>query len=271
MDYKSLKDLFYQHECDYPKTHLTGYITFASFGPDNKKEYPWSSRTYIVSSDNKAFQPNKGGYSIFGSCLDGSDPCVRLEEHMAEEYGGKDGWAVEDCCIAGYLLIECSGCNISAPVMFYTRSAAERHMLSQLAEKGGYDAEQLNNEYSTNGQLFKEDKYEVGRDHAWLATTCEDWLWKIQPAYIYSPFKMMFPEMSSSMVIKEHGTQKSGICPLCGSELEYGEDIPLDDGGVYEWTCPACGATGKEGYDKVFDRHYNVCDGDGNPASPPIR
>ena len=37
MDYKTLKDLFYQHERDYPKTHLTGYITFSecSSGPDS--------------------------------------------------------------------------------------------------------------------------------------------------------------------------------------------------------------------------------------------
>lgn len=195
MDYKTLKNLFYQHERDYPKTHLTGCITFASFGPDNKKEYPWSSRTYIISSDNKAFQPNMGGYSIFGSCLDGTDPCVRLEEHMAEEYGGKDGWAVEDCCIAGYLLIECSDCNISGPVMFYTRSEAEHYMLSQLAEKGGYDAGQLEKEYSATGKLFEEGKYGLEQDKAWLGDPCEDWHWKIQPVYIYSPLKIVIPEM----------------------------------------------------------------------------
>lgn len=55
MEYKQLKDLLFQHECKHPDTHLTAYITFASFGPDNKTEYPWKSRTYLVSSDNKAF------------------------------------------------------------------------------------------------------------------------------------------------------------------------------------------------------------------------
>lgn len=195
MDYKQLKELFYQHERDYPKTHLTGYITFASFGPNNKKEYPWSSRTYIVSSDNKAFQPNKGGYSIFGSCLDGADPYVRLEGYMAEEYGGKDGWVVEDCCIAGYLLIEFSDSNITAPKLFYTRSEAEHDMLSQLAGKGKYDVEQMEKEHSTTGTLFKENEYEVERDHAWLANLREEWNWKIQPVCIYSPLKIVFPEM----------------------------------------------------------------------------
>ena len=199
MDYKQLKELFCQHERDYPITHLTGYITFASFGSNNKKEYPWSSRTYIISSDNKAFQSNKGGYSIFGSCLDGADPYVRLEGYMAEEYGGKDGWVVEDCCIAGYLLIECSDCNISVPKLFYTRSEAEHDMLSQLAKKGGYDVEQLEKEYSAAGKLFEEGEYEAGRDYAWLAGPGEDWHWKIQPVCIYSLLKIVFPEMGKSV------------------------------------------------------------------------
>lgn len=57
MNYGQLKELFYQHEHEYPKTHLTAYITFASFGTQ-KKAYSWEGRTYLVSSDNKAFQPN---------------------------------------------------------------------------------------------------------------------------------------------------------------------------------------------------------------------
>ena len=75
--------------------HLTGYIVIspASF----EQEYSLESRTYVVSSDNKAFQTNKGGYSIFASSLDGSDPCVRLEQYLAAEYGGKDGWQIERC------------------------------------------------------------------------------------------------------------------------------------------------------------------------------
>ena len=69
----------------------------------------------------------------------------------------------------------------------------------------------------------------------------------------------------NSMKMKAPGADEEGICPICGGELEYGDDEPLDDGGVYEWTCLHCGATGKEGYDKVFDRHYDVQDGNGNP------
>lgn len=75
--------------------HLTGYIVFSedSFG----ELYPVQSRTYEVSSDNKAFQTNMGGYSIFGSAIDGSDPMVRLEGYMRVEKGGANGWKIERC------------------------------------------------------------------------------------------------------------------------------------------------------------------------------
>lgn len=77
------------------KRHITGYIVFspASF----EQEYSLESRTYAVSSDNKAFQANMGGYSIYGSSLDRSDPYVRLEQYMVAEHGGVDGWQIERC------------------------------------------------------------------------------------------------------------------------------------------------------------------------------
>ena len=195
MEYKQLKDLLFQHECKYPNTHLSAYITFASFGPLNKEEYSWESRTYLISSDNKAFQPNKGGYSIFGNCLDGSDQGVRLEQYMCEEYGGKDGWVVEDCGIAGYLLIECSDCSISAPKLFYTYNDALECMLSQLAEEGKLDVGQLKKDFAATKELFEEDCFGVRRNHAWLIDSCMDLRWKIQPVCIYGPMKIVFLEM----------------------------------------------------------------------------
>ena len=93
MTYSTMRNYF--RTAERAHQHLTGYIVFspASF----TKEYSVESRTYAVSSDNKAYQPNKGGYSIYASSLDGSDPCVRLEQYMAAEYGGKDGWQIERC------------------------------------------------------------------------------------------------------------------------------------------------------------------------------
>lgn len=41
-----------------------------------------------------------------------------------------------------------------------------------------------------------------------------------------------------------------------------------DNGGVYKWSCPECGATGDEGYDSVFDgNHYNIQDANGVPVN----
>lgn len=94
MTYRMLKARFREAENN-RSGHLTGYIVFTQ--DSFTKPYSLESRTYVVSSDNKAFQPNMGGYSIFASALDGTDMGVRLEQYMAEERGGKDGWKVERC------------------------------------------------------------------------------------------------------------------------------------------------------------------------------
>ena len=58
---------------------------------------------------------------------------------------------------------------------------------------------------------------------------------------------------------------QEGVCPCCGAQIEYGQRNHMDNGGTIYWECPNCGASGKEGFDEVFDgMHYNVCDADGN-------
>lgn len=73
--------------------HLCGYIVFAQSSFD--KPYSELSRTYVISSDNKAFKPSAGGYSIYGSCLDGTDQNIRLEEYMR----GEKAWHIERCYV----------------------------------------------------------------------------------------------------------------------------------------------------------------------------
>lgn len=80
----------------WPK-YMTAYITFSEDSFD--KPFSEEARTYEISSDNKAFNCNTGGYSIFGSSLDGSDTNVRLDLYMADERGGADGWKIERCYI----------------------------------------------------------------------------------------------------------------------------------------------------------------------------
>ena len=74
---------------------LVGYIVFTEDSFD--VHYPIEARTYAVSSNNKAFREGMGGYSIYGSSLDGEDIDVRLDAYMADEHGGKDGWKIEKC------------------------------------------------------------------------------------------------------------------------------------------------------------------------------
>lgn len=95
LPYAQLKELFTEHERSKPSEHLTAHIVFTEDTWD--KIYPLCSRTYVISSYNKAFRPSMGGYSIFGDCLDGTDRGVRLEAYMAEEKGGKNGWKIDYC------------------------------------------------------------------------------------------------------------------------------------------------------------------------------
>ena len=96
MKYRDLAKLF--REAEAAGRHMVGYIVFAE-GNWLDKVFSLESRTYRVSSQNKAYMPNMGGYSIYGSALDGSDDGVRLEGYMREERGGEDGWFVDYCYI----------------------------------------------------------------------------------------------------------------------------------------------------------------------------
>ena len=90
LTYSELADRFRNAESE-GKKHLTGYIVFSQ--ESFNKPYDEKARTYAVSSDNKAFKAGLGGYSIYGSCLDGSDPCVRLDGYMR----GENAWKIEKC------------------------------------------------------------------------------------------------------------------------------------------------------------------------------
>ena len=97
MTYAEVKQIFRNLKQKSPKEDLTAHITFTEDSFVNP--YSLLSRTYRFSSDNKAFWPNMGGYSIFAYCLDKtSDQGVRLDWYMAEE-GIANGWKVEDCYI----------------------------------------------------------------------------------------------------------------------------------------------------------------------------
>ena len=97
MNYSEVKQIFRELKRTSPREDLTAHIIFT----EDSFHKPCSllSRTYSISSHNKAFWPNMGGYSIFGYCLDKtSNQGVRLDYYMAEERD-INGWKVEDCYI----------------------------------------------------------------------------------------------------------------------------------------------------------------------------
>lgn len=184
MDYSELKALFCKHERENPSTHLTAYITFSFFGQENTKDYPWISRTYVVSSNNKAFQPNMGGYSIFGSCLDGTDQHIRLENFMREERGAQNGWVVEECCLVGYLLLEGGDYGVGFPKIFYAMELAQQEMLSRMARFVYVDFASLEKRYRKNGCKVDGDCCHAGRYNAYASTIKDSGSWRIKPVYI---------------------------------------------------------------------------------------
>lgn len=98
MAYSDLRKIFCTYEREHPKeTPLTGYvlITQNSF----TEAYSENERTYRFSSRSKAYMPNMCGYSIYANSVDGSDLGVRLEQYLAAERGGEDGWQIEKCWI----------------------------------------------------------------------------------------------------------------------------------------------------------------------------
>lgn len=121
MSYSELKDKFRTAERN--GQHMQGYVVFTEDSFD--KKYPLEARTYVVSSDNKAYRPNMGGYSIYGSSLDGTDSHVRLEAYMSDEKGGKDGWKIERCYTKEREMIE-----IIAGTCFlcYAPSSSEKYL-----------------------------------------------------------------------------------------------------------------------------------------------
>lgn len=94
MTYPELFDLFVEHNKEHLSDPMTAFIVFSE--SNWPRYYSEQSRTYEISSDNKAFRPNCCSASLFGSCLDGTDRMVRLDWYM-NDFGNKNGWVVDYC------------------------------------------------------------------------------------------------------------------------------------------------------------------------------
>ena len=65
---------------------LVGYIVIKDeWFREDLRPLPEEERTYRFTSDNKAFIPGQGGYSVFAFCVADSSDCIRIE-HLEDRY-----------------------------------------------------------------------------------------------------------------------------------------------------------------------------------------
>lgn len=207
MTYQELRNLFCKHERGNPASHLTAYITFApeSFGPG--ANYSELERTYAISSNNKAFQPGMGGYSIFGSCLDSkTDPCLRLDSQMAEESGGKTGWIVERCCLVAYLLTGLGECGPLMPQLFYDREAAEAAMLQAFCKAGEFEYDDVRAIFIRDNGEFGDLNASADRNSAEISSDRHgNWAWQIHEVQIYDLLNIVPDDGSLGCHLRQNG------------------------------------------------------------------
>lgn len=153
---------------------------FVTFTPDSfpGKVYTKRERTYLFTSDNKAFIANASGYSIFGDCMDGKDNGVRLECYMADEKGGNDGWKIENCGIVKYQLVAIYERDMSVLGYYDTEKAACKAMKEDMAEAAKCKPEELDT-LIKNGDI--EGEYD--KTSAWLNSRGNS-DWSIVPIYM---------------------------------------------------------------------------------------
>lgn len=181
MTYQELKRIFVAHEATDPSYHLTGIIQFSNIGDTlfHKRE-----RSYFISSNNKAFRPDMNGYSIFGSCLDGTDNNVRLDAYMADEHGSANGWKVETCCIVVYILNFVKEQSFSLPEFFYDADTAHRAMVQQLCKITDADPEELEQCFNADELACEDDDFGLTARSAWTTKFGENYEWRIFEANI---------------------------------------------------------------------------------------
>lgn len=169
------------------KKEVTAFVTFTT--DSFTKDYSRTARTYLFTSNNKAFMPNASGYSIFGRCLDGTDLGIRLESYMRVEKGGKDGWEIETCGLVKYLLVSEHNHDMKVIGSFDSEKMANRAMWQSLATEIGCSEDELN-DYIQEGDNAHFEKFS-----AWLkASGNEKMAWKIIPLFLTGNDLVMFPD-----------------------------------------------------------------------------
>lgn len=191
MKYKELRGIL----CTAASEHKTieAFVTFAQCSfPE--KTYSQTERTYLFTSNEKAFSANACGYSIFGNCMNGSEFGVRLERYMADEKGGRNGWKTENCGIVKYQLLAANEREMNVVGYFDTLDEANRAMWLEMAGAVNCTPEELY-DYINENEPAGECRF--GKTSAWANDAGpEDGNvdWKIVPIYMDGENIVIFEE-----------------------------------------------------------------------------
>ena len=208
MEYRDLEQIFRKHESTEPKYHLDGLITFADLGSFEDANYTQMDRTYLVSSNNKAYQSGRLGYSIFGTCLNGKDLCVLLDAYMRRP----KGWVPGACCLLFYQLQGVNERDILLPEIYPTHRQAQEAMLETMCRWGNLEYTEVLSSYQANRGHIEGDQFEASKDSAWLnACPTGNWDWVIQPIRIYDFTQIEVGQLCiappvDQVVTTDHGT-----------------------------------------------------------------
>lgn len=187
MEYRDLERIFRKHEALAPKFHLDGLITFADLGTCEDPSYTQLDRTYLVSSDNKAFQARRLGYSVFGTCLNGKDLSVRLDAYMRRA----NGWVPGECALLLYQLQSINEREIMEPGLYMSKQEAQEAMLESMCRQGNLEYSEVLATYHENNGWLGTTSYGAGRDCAWLNDSSSgSWDWAIHAIRIYDLTKI---------------------------------------------------------------------------------
>lgn len=182
MNYQELERIFRTHEADRPKYHLDGLIVFSSLGMFEKAEFTQLDRTFLVSSNNKAYLPGSPGCSIFGSSLTEHDLRVRLERYMREPHA----WIPGECGLIYYQLQCVNERNVLPSRIFPSRHQAIDAMMDDLCNHGELEYADVLSAFDRDGGSLEDNDFGVSRDSAWLnAGSTGNWDWTIQPIYVF--------------------------------------------------------------------------------------
>lgn len=113
---------------------VEGYITFTQ--KCRSSFCSVAGRTYVISSDSKAFSMWSLGKPLFGTTLDKSDLAAPLDRYM-QPHDGHHGWEIEDCGLVVYELIATFEHKISVLGTYSSHEAAFHAMRDSFIQTVG--------------------------------------------------------------------------------------------------------------------------------------